>query len=247
MKRSTIVVALAAALATLVAATAAFAGGQEGRTLFRYVGQLQSSTGSSVTITVQAGNRPALRSMLGQPLSQTFATDAKTVFLKWANGVPTVVPVGELSTNDYVTVNVRASHDAPLATVVATPANIVGDHGPTLVKPSQPLYLFRGTLVSTVSGKVTIQVKGGDRRALRLMIGQQAEQTFSTSGETVFLHWDHRTPSVSDPATWTPGDRIVIRVRADRGSTLEQVKATPARRVADREPKSQEQAQTAQA
>ena len=43
MKRSTIVVALAAVLATLVATTAAFAGGPKGHTLYRYVGQLQSN------------------------------------------------------------------------------------------------------------------------------------------------------------------------------------------------------------
>ena len=40
MKRSSIVVALAAVLATLVAATAAFAGGSNGKTLFRYTGEL---------------------------------------------------------------------------------------------------------------------------------------------------------------------------------------------------------------
>ncbi len=248
MKRSPIV-ATAAVLVTLIAATAAFAAGPEGKTLFRYVGQLQSTTGTSVTLNVQNGNRPALRSMLGQGnLSQTFATDAKTVFLKWTDGVPTVTDVGHLAANDYVTVNVRAAHDASLATIAATPAGIVGDRGQTLTKPDQPLYLFRGVLVSTTTGSVTIDVKGGNRHALRLMIGGGgAQQTFTTSGATVFLHWDHRIPSVSDPAQWKAGDRIVIRVRADRGSTLAQVEATAAKRVADREPKSQEQAQSAQA
>ena len=148
--------------------------------------------------------------------------------------------------NDYVAVNVRAPYDAPLTTIVGTPAGIVGDHGQTLVKPNQPLYLFRGTFVSTADGKVTIDVTGGDRRALRLMIGQTAEQTFTTSGDTLFLHWAHRIPTVIDPSGLHAGDRIVIRVRADRGSTLAQVEAAAARRVADREPKSQEQAQSAQ-
>ena len=88
MKRSTIVVAVAAVLATLVAATAAFAGESNGKTLYRYVGQLKATSGSSVTVTVQNGNRPALRSLLGQSQEQTFATGEKTVFLKWTNGIP---------------------------------------------------------------------------------------------------------------------------------------------------------------
>ena len=246
MKRSPIV-AIATVLVTLIAATAAFAAGPAGNTLFRYVGQLQSKSSTSVTVSVQNGNRPALRSMLGQPQEQTFATDSTTEFLKWANGVPTVVGIGDLAANDYVTVNVRSAHDAPLATIVGTPAGIVGDHGQTLLKPDQPLYLFRGTFVSAGDSKVMIDVAGGNRRALQLMIGQSAEQTFTTSGETVFLHWAHRVPTVIDASGLHAGDRIVIRVRADKGSTLAQVEATAAKHVADREPKSQEQAQSAQA
>ena len=247
MKRSTIVVAFAAVLATLVATTAAFAGSTGGKTLFRYVGQLQSTTGSSVTVTVQNGNRPALRSMLGQGQVQTFATGEKTVFLKWSKGVPAVVGIADLAVGDYVTVNVRADRRASLDVVKGTPAGTVADRGPTLHKPSKPLYLFRGTFVSAAGGKVTIDVKGGNRHALKLMIGQAAQQTFATGPETVFLHWAKRIPTVVDAAGLEAGDRIVIRIRADRGSTLAEVEATAARRVADREPKAQESNQSAQA
>jgi hypothetical protein len=248
MKRSTIVVAFAAILATLVAATAAFAGGPHGKTLFRYVGQLKVTSSSSVTVTVQNGNRPALRSMLGQSQEQTFATGEKTVFLKWTDGIPAVAGYGDLAPGDYVTVNVRADRNASLDTIKGTPAGIVADRGQTLNKPNKPLYLFRGTLVSTEVGKsVTIDVKGGNRHALRLMIGNGATQTFATGNETVFLHWAHRIPTVIDANGLHEGDRIIIRVRADRGATLAEVEATPAKRVADREPKSQEANQSAQA
>lgn len=247
MKRSTIVVAFATVLATLVASTAAFAGGPNGKTLFRYVGQLQGKTDSSVTVTVQNGNRPALRSMLGQSQVQTFATGEKTVFLKWTGGIPAVVGIKDLAVNDYVTVNVRADRGASLDTIKGTPAGTVADRGQTLNTPNKPLYLFRGTFVSRDGGKVTVDVKGGNRHALRLMIGQPAQQTFLTGGETVFLHWAHRIPTVIDAAHLRAGDRIVIRVRADRGATLTEVEATAARRVADREPKAQESNQSAQA
>ncbi len=247
MKRSTIVVAFVTVLATLVAATAALAGDSNSKTLFRYVGQLQAKTDSSVNVTVQNGNRPALHSMLGQSQVQTFTTSEKTVFLKWTNSVPTVVGIGDLAIGDYVAVSVRADREASLDTIKGTPAGTVADRGQTLNRPEKPLYLFRGTFVSTADGRVTIDVKSGNRHALRLMIGQPAPQTFSTGPETVFLHWDNRIPTVIDAAGLKAGDRIVIRIRADRGATLAEVETTAAKRVADREPKAQESNQDAQA
>jgi uncharacterized protein YdeI (BOF family) len=248
MKRSTIVVAFAAVLATLVAATAAFAGDSNGKTLFRYAGQFKGLDGTSMKVTVQNGNRAALRSLLGQSQDQTFATDDHTVFIRWTNGAPQQVNLASLALNDYVTVNVRADRSAPLDTINDKPAASVADRGQTLNQPDKPLYLFRGTLVSTdTSGKVTIDVKGGNHRALRLMIGHEPRQTFSTDGDTVFLHWAHRIPTVINAAGLEVGDRIVIRIRADRGLDLAQVEAIAAKRVADREPKAQESHQSAQA
>ena len=255
MKRSTIVVAFATVLASLVATTAAFAGGPHGKTLFRYVGQLQSTTDSSVTVTVQNGDRQALRSLLGQGQVQTFAIDTtsekKTVLLRWAKGIPAVVGIGDLTAGDYVTVNVRADRGASLDTIKGTPAATLADRGQTPNKPDEPLYLFRGTFVSTADGKVTIDVKGGNRHALRLTIGQQAQQTFLTGPDTVFLHWAHRIPTVLDASKLNSeleaGDRIVIRIRAERGSKLTEVEATAAKRVATREPREQESNQSAQA
>lgn len=240
MKRSSIVVALAAVLATLVATTAAFAGGSKDNMLYRYVGQLQRKTTSSVTVTVQNGNHAALKSLIGQPQVQEFATNDKTVFLKWANGIPTVVGIDDLAPNDYVTVNVRAGRDATIDQINAKPAATVADRGPTVTKTTQPLYLFRGTFVSAAAGKITITVKGGNRPALKLLIGQPADQMFTTGPETVFLHWAKRIPTVIDATNLKVGDRIIVRIRADRGSTLAQVEATPAKRVADREPKNHE-------
>jgi len=56
----------------------------------------------------------------------------------------------------------------------------------------------------------------------------------------VFLFWSHRIPTVVDASSLKAGDRIIVRVRADGGSSLATVEATPAKRVADREPKAQE-------
>lgn len=247
MKRSTLVVAFAAVLATLVAATAAFAAGPNGKVLFRYTGELTATSSSSVTLTVENGNRVALRSLLGKSQEETFATGDKTVFLRWSAGIPTKVGIGDLSVGDTVTVNVRSDRSSSLEEIVATPAGIVGDHGKNPTKPTKPLYLFRGTFVSGEAGKVTIDVKGGNRRALHLMIGQNTTQNFATNDETVFLFWSHRIPTVVDASSLKVGDRIIVRVRADGGLSLAAVEATPAKRVADREPKAQESNQNAKA
>ena len=130
---------------------------------------------------------------------QTFATGEKTVFLKWTNGIPTVVGIGDLAVSDYVTVNIRADRGASLDTLKATPAAASSaTAAPTLNPPDKPLYLFRGTLVSTADGKVTIDVQGGNRHALRLLIGQSASRRSRPGADTVFLHWEHRIPTVID-------------------------------------------------
>ena len=107
--------------------------------------------------------------------------------------------------------------------IKGTAAATVGDRGQAPVKPNKPLYLFRGTFVSGDSGKVTINVTGGNHLALLSMIGQPAGQSFATGSETVFLHWAQRIPTVIDATQLKPGDRIIVRVRADRGLSLAQV------------------------
>ena len=78
---------------------------------------------------MQGGNKAALRAMLGQPVTQTFAYGTTTEFLKWSKGIPTIVQAGDLAAGDYVTVNVRAPRNSDLAAIEQQPAGIVGDHG----------------------------------------------------------------------------------------------------------------------
>ena len=140
---------LATAAAALLATGAAFAGNGPAKMHYAYLGQLTATPANGgVSITVVGGTRAALRSMLGQPVTQTFAYGADTEFLKWANGVPTVVQAADLAAGDYVRVNVRAPRGATLAEIEQQSSSIVGDHGTTLDPPDNPLYLFRGTLTS---------------------------------------------------------------------------------------------------
>jgi hypothetical protein len=236
MRTKALLISLAAAL---LCAGAAMAGNGKGpaRFLFRFEGQLTATpSNGGVSITVQGGNQAALRAMLGQPVTQTFAYGSNTEFLKWADGKPTVVQAGDLATGDYVTVNVRAQRDADLATIEQQQSGIVGDHGTQLFKPNMPLYLFRGTLTSVGASGVTVHVTGGNRLGLRLLIGSSADQTFTFGSETIFLLWQGKVPTVIDASKLVVGDKIVVRIRAAKGASLGTVDSTPARHIGDREP-----------
>jgi hypothetical protein len=89
------------------------------------------------------------------------------------------------------------------------------------------------------SSTVSLEVRGGNRRALRLLIGSSRAQTFAVGGSTIYLRWQGKVPTVIDLADLKAGDRVAIHVRAAAGSTLAQVEATPAARVGEHEPANQ--------
>ena len=68
------------------------------------------------------------------------------------------------------------------------------------------------------------------------MLGQPVDQTFAYDDGTFFLLWPGRVPTVIGPSQLKAGDRITVRIRAPRNSTLAQVEATPAKHVGDHEP-----------
>jgi hypothetical protein len=230
------------ALVALVAAGAALAGSPKRNAApfgihYAFLGQLTAvPANGGVSIDVVGGNRPALRAMLGQSVSQTFAFDSSTEFLRWAKGVPTVVQPGDLAVGDYVRVNVRAPRGALLADIEERPSPLVGDHGTQLYKPTRPLYLFRGKLDSVNGSSVVLDVRGGNARAVRLLLGQPTTQSFSTGNETIFLLWQGKVPTVISIGQLKIGDRVIVRIRAPKGSTLTQVESTAAVHVGDREP-----------
>jgi hypothetical protein len=227
---------LAILAAALLAVPAAFANNGH---LVRYsfLGQLTSTpSNGGVSINVQGGNKVALRAMLGAPVTQTFAYGSTTEFLKWSQGKPAVVQAGDLATGEYVWVHVRAPRGASLADIEQRAAGIVGDHGTQLFKPSKPLYLFRGTLTAVNSNTVTVDVAGGNHAALKLLVGQSKTESFTFGEGTIFLLWQGKVPTVIDATKLVVGDKIVVRIRAEKGASLAQVASTAANHIGDREP-----------
>jgi hypothetical protein len=234
--RKSIVIAILAALCAVASASAKGPHGIR----YSFLGTVTATpSNGGVSINVEGGNKAALRAMLGAPVTQTFAYGSDTEFLKWSKGIPAIVQASDLAAGDYVWVHVRAPRGSSLADIEKIDAGIVGDHGTELYKPDKPLYLFRGKLTAVGSdGSVTVDVSGGNRRAMRLMLGADRSETFSTDGGTIFLLWVGKVPTVIDASKLVVGDRIVVRIRAAAKSSLAQVEATAANHVGDREPAS---------
>jgi hypothetical protein len=194
---------------------------------------------TSVSISVEGGNRIALKKMLGQSVDQSFTVGTGTEFLKWSQGVPTVVHADDLTAGDWVAVHVRAPFQASLSQIESRPAGIVSDRGPNPNPPNKPLYLFRGRLAAAAgTSTVTVDVRGGNRLALRLLIGQSLQQSFTYGPETIFLLWQGKVPTVISASQLTVGDRVTVRIRAPRGSTLSDVESMPAVHIGEHEPPS---------
>jgi hypothetical protein len=224
-----------AVLATAVVAAGA-AGGGRGK-LYQFRGELLNASSTTVSVQVEAGNRPALRAMLGQSQNQTFTLGPRSEVLIWRHGIPTVGTTADLKQGDWITVNVRARAGSSLAEVESHPVGIVADRVAKPNPPSKPLYLYVGTVAGPQSGgHIALHVKAGNRRALRTMIGQAQDQTFTYSDDTIFLLWQGKVPTVIGASQLKAGDRITLRIRAPKGSTLAQVEATPANHVGDHEP-----------
>ena len=225
------------ALGLLTAGTSAtLAARSSGNALYLFNGRLLADAGSSSTLAVDVngGNRLALKKLIGQSDDRNFAVDASTQFLRWTHGVPTVVAESNLLAGDRVTVRIRADRHAAIGQIETTPARQVADRGPAGRFPTKPLWLFSGTLdAPAANGHLTLHIRDGNLRALRAMLGQALDQSFSYDGHTVFVVWQGRVPTVVSPGQLHTGDRVTVRIRAPHTFSLAQVEAVPANHVGD--------------
>jgi len=240
--KKTLRIALALTALSLALLGAAAAQGGPFRAHYIFRGHLLATppaNATSISLTVEGGNKLALKTMLGASVDQTFAVGTGTEFLKWSHGVPTVVHANDLTAGDWVVVNVRAPWQATLPQIESRPAGIVSDRVAKPNPPARPLFLFRGKVAAPAGpSTVTVDVRGGNRLALRKLLGAGRQQSFTYGPETIFLRWQGKVPTVIAPTDLTLGDRITVRIRAPRASTLAQVEATPAVHIGEHEPAS---------
>jgi hypothetical protein len=204
---------------------------------YQYRGTVSATTATSITLTVKGGNHAGLHSLIGAGASQTFTVGPKTSYVMWADGVPDVGAQSLIANGDSVRIDVRAARGATLATVEGTAARSVTD---TTVKAHHPAhtvdFLFKGTLTAdpdTANSKLTLHVTGGNSHALHLLVGQSADETFTYDSNTIFVRWAGRVPSTVSAGDLHAGDTTWIHVWVPRHSTLVNLLATAAFRVAE--------------
>jgi len=237
MRRRLTYVALAALVLLVAGASTTFAA--SGNVTYVFNGRLLVDAGnsSSLYVDVNGGNRLALKKLVGSSDSQHFAVGSGTQFLRWSHGVPTVVSESNLVAGDRVSVHVRTARSASLAEITSTAAARVADRGPTPGFARRPLWLFVGSLnAPAANGKVSIHVQSGNWLALRKMLGQPVDQSFSYGNRTIFILWRSGVPTVISPGQLRVGDRISIRIRAPRTDSLQQAEQVPAAHIGDHEP-----------
>ncbi len=96
------------------------------------------------------------------------------------------------------------------------------------------LYVFNGELQSTSSSAVQLKVEGGNRAALRALIGQSQDQSFAIGDQTEILVWVNGVPHVGALGDLAQGDFVSVRIRAAAGASLSEIEAADAKVVADR-------------
>ena len=99
--------------------------------------------------------------------------------------------------------------------------------------PKGQLYQFRGDVLNASSTNVQVAVGGGNHAALKALIGQSQDQTFTIGSSTEILVWSHGTPHVGSVTDLKVGDDVQINVRAPHGSPLSTIEATPAGTIGD--------------
>ncbi|HJQ74331.1 MAG TPA: hypothetical protein VJ814_05560, partial [Gaiellaceae bacterium] len=99
-------------------------------------------------------------------------------------------------------------------------------------------FQFNGRLLEDAGSSTSlfVDVKGGNKPALKKLLGQGRTQQFTVGSNTQYIRWSHGVPTVVDESNLVAGDRVTVNVRAPRSSTLAEIEATAAWRVADRGP-----------
>ncbi|NUR77880.1 MAG: hypothetical protein HOQ28_16535 [Thermoleophilia bacterium] len=114
---------------------------------------------------------------------------------------------------------------AALACTVVAAAALGGGRG--------RLYQFRGDVTSASSTAVAVTIEGGNHAALKTLIGQSQNETFTIGPNSEILVWSKGVPHVGSAAELKPGDNVTVNVRAPGGATLAQLLATPVAVVGD--------------
>lgn len=100
------------------------------------------------------------------------------------------------------------------------------------------LFIYNGRLLADAgsSPSIFVDVNGGNRIALRKLIGHGDNQRFAVDAHTQYIRWTHGVPTAVPESNLVAGDRVSVKIRTDRRSSLAQIESTPAKVVSDTGP-----------
>ena len=80
------------------------------------------------------------------------------------------------------------------------------------------LFIFNGRMLADAgSGStISVDVKGGNHAALKKLVGQSDDANFAVDAHTQYLRWTHGVPTVVTESNLLAGDRVSVRIVADR-------------------------------
>src|SRR5437588_9806400 len=86
-------------------------------------------------------------------------------------------------------------------------------------------YVFNGRLLADAGSSTSlyVDINGGNRPALKKLVGQSDSQNFAVGASTQYLRWAHGVPSVVAESNLVAGDVVSVQVRAARDAPLAQI------------------------
>ena len=212
---------------------------------YLFTGTLAAEPGAaptSVSLNVTGGDNQGLRAMIGASGPQTFAVDAATSYVAWTaaerGNAPLVTTPSQMHAGDKVRLRVRAPRQAPLSVIEAAPAKLIADLA-TSQKVQGRLFVWGGKTVAIdlTAQTITVQIRFGNRRGLKALLGNPATQTFHYDSATQFVSWKKYVPAMVAPTTVSVGTPVTLRTRAIGNVSLTDLTNAPLWRVRVREPK----------
>jgi hypothetical protein len=98
------------------------------------------------------------------------------------------------------------------------------------------LYAFSGEVLTAPgqnASSLSVQVETGNKAGLKALIGASQNEVFSLGSGTRVMIWSHGVPHMGTTADLQQGDWVTVRIRAARGSSLQQVESQQAAAVAE--------------
>lgn len=198
-----------------------------------------TGTTGSVTLHVTGATRNGLAGLYRHGRTQTFSVGPATSYVTWNAGDPEQGTFGAITVGDSLKLTVRVPRSDGLPKIETTAATAVTD---VTVKATHPAgtvdFLYKGTVegtppaTSTSPATLGVTVTGGNFRGLRSLLGQLNTDAFTFDASTIFANWTTRIPTNIASTDLATGDCVWVRAWAAPKSSLAQIIATPAFRIA---------------